>query len=144
MFFLNTVWLIYLQYWEKTFNITRILIWYFSISNKIYIFILITCLVEDISGEIYVPSKYSQNIFTSGSWDVCSVATMNYQILQMSKIGLLRTLANYQLKINVHGPKLSLRNWKPSKNAMFMSLLTTFWMKGYQKWLGILFKVQWT
>ena len=24
-------------------------------------------------GEIYVPSKYSQNIFTSVSWDVCSV-----------------------------------------------------------------------
>ena len=30
-----------------------------------YIFILNTYLVDDILGEIYVPSKYSQNIFTS-------------------------------------------------------------------------------
>ena len=29
--------------------------------------------MDDILGEIYVPSKYSQNIVTSVSWDVSSV-----------------------------------------------------------------------
>ena len=66
-------WLIYLQHWEKLFNIIRIPILYFSISNKEYFFILNTYLVDDILGEIYVPWKYSQNIFTSVSWDACSV-----------------------------------------------------------------------
>ena len=46
--------------------------WYFSISNKISFFILNTYLVDDILGEAYVPSKHSQYIFTSVSWDVCS------------------------------------------------------------------------
>jgi len=34
--------------------------------------ILNTYLVDDILEEIYVPTKYSQNIFTSVCWDVCS------------------------------------------------------------------------
>ena len=54
-------------------NINKILIWYFSISNKIYIFVLNTYLVDDILGEIYVSSKYCQNISISVSWCVCSV-----------------------------------------------------------------------
>ena len=29
--------------------------------------------MDDILGEIYVPSKYSQNIFILVSWDVCGV-----------------------------------------------------------------------
>ena len=45
-------------------NIIKILIWYFSISIKIFFFILNTYLVDDILGENYVPSKYSLNIFT--------------------------------------------------------------------------------
>ena len=53
-------------------DIIKILILYFSINNKISFFILNTYLVDDILGEDYVPSKHSQNIFTSVSWDVCS------------------------------------------------------------------------
>ena len=53
-------------------NTIQILIWYFIISNKISFFILNTYIVYDIGGEIYVPSKCSQNIFTLVSWDVCS------------------------------------------------------------------------
>ena len=58
---------------NKTFNIIRISIRYLSISDKIYFVILKTYLVDNILGEIYVPSKYSQNTFTSVCWDVCSV-----------------------------------------------------------------------
>ena len=53
-------------------NIVKILISYFSISNKISFFILNTYWVDDILGEIYVPSKYCQNIFTAVSCDVFS------------------------------------------------------------------------
>ena len=45
--------------------------------------------MDDILGEIYVPSKYSQNIFTSVSWDVCSVNVMYANSDSMQWIGKL-------------------------------------------------------
>ena len=37
--------------------------------------------MDDILGEIYLPSKYSQNIFSSVSWDVCSVLHVFYDLI---------------------------------------------------------------
>jgi len=49
--------LILIQYWEKTLNTIKILIWYFSISNNIFFFILTSYLGNDILGNVY----YHQN-----------------------------------------------------------------------------------
>ena len=41
--------------------------------------------MDDILGEIYVPSRYSQNILTSVSWNVCSVGEEHPDTLRVMK-----------------------------------------------------------
>ena len=53
-------------------NTIKILIWYFSISNNLFFFILTSYLGNGILGNVYVPSKYSQNTFTPVCCHVCS------------------------------------------------------------------------
>jgi len=76
--------LILIQYWEKTLNTIKVLIWYFSISNNIFFFILTSYLGNDILGNIYVPSKYSQNTFTPVCCHVCSAVCYSLKFWQTS------------------------------------------------------------
>ena len=82
--------LILIQYWEKTLNTIKVLIWYFSISNNIFFFILTSYLGNGILGNVYVPSKYSQHNFTPVCCHVCSVDKY-YKILPLYPLIYLLT-----------------------------------------------------
>ena len=58
----------------------------------------------------------------------------------MSVVGLQRILENYRPKINRHGARLNLRSWRPSRNAIFTSLLTYLPAIRLSKITGYLFQ----
>ena len=51
--------------------------------------------MNDILGGIYVPSKYSQNIVTSVSWDVCSECMNVQEEIQEQIVNSLRFLFSF-------------------------------------------------